>query len=77
VSKVKYKINYSNYITMKHNFLILFDKCNLLLLTAIPVSVNRNATIVTQHIAVNQDEAYLFYIRTLCVPRCKHSPLRL
>jgi hypothetical protein len=24
-----------------------------------------------------KDEAYLFYIRTQCVPRCKHSPLRL
>jgi hypothetical protein len=24
-----------------------------------------------------KDEAYLFYIRTHCVPRCKHSPLRL
>jgi hypothetical protein len=24
-----------------------------------------------------KDEAYLFYIRTECVPRCKHSPLRL
>jgi hypothetical protein len=23
------------------------------------------------------DEAYLFYIRTQCVPRCKHSPFRL
>jgi hypothetical protein len=22
-----------------------------------------------------KDEAYLFYIRTQCVPRCKHSPL--
>jgi hypothetical protein len=24
-----------------------------------------------------KDEAFLFYIRTHCVPRCKHSPLRL
>jgi hypothetical protein len=24
-----------------------------------------------------KDEAYLFYIRTQCVPRCKNSPLRL
>jgi hypothetical protein len=24
-----------------------------------------------------KDEACLFYIRTHCVPRCKHSPLRL
>jgi uncharacterized protein involved in response to NO len=24
-----------------------------------------------------KDEVYLFYIRTQCVPRCKHSPLRL
>jgi Leu/Phe-tRNA-protein transferase len=24
-----------------------------------------------------KDEAYLFYIRTQCVPRCKHSPLQL
>jgi hypothetical protein len=24
-----------------------------------------------------KDEAYLFYIRTQCVPRCKHSSLRL
>jgi hypothetical protein len=24
-----------------------------------------------------KDEACLFYIRTQCVPRCKHSPLRL
>jgi hypothetical protein len=24
-----------------------------------------------------KEEAYLFYIRTQCVPRCKHSPLRL
>jgi hypothetical protein len=24
-----------------------------------------------------KDEAYLFYIRTQCVPRCKHSPPRL
>jgi hypothetical protein len=24
-----------------------------------------------------KDEAYLFYIRTQCLPRCKHSPLRL
>jgi exosome complex exonuclease DIS3/RRP44 len=25
----------------------------------------------------SKDEVYLFYIRTRCVPRCKHSPLRL
>jgi hypothetical protein len=24
-----------------------------------------------------KNEVYLFYIRTQCVPRCKHSPLRL
>jgi hypothetical protein len=24
-----------------------------------------------------KDEAYVFYIRTQCVPRCKHSPRRL
>jgi hypothetical protein len=24
-----------------------------------------------------KDEAYLFYKRTQCVPRCKHSTLRL
>jgi hypothetical protein len=24
-----------------------------------------------------KDEAYLFYMRTQCVPRCKHSPLWL
>jgi hypothetical protein len=29
------------------------------------------------YFSVKFDEAYLFYIRTQCVPRCKHSPLRL
>jgi hypothetical protein len=24
-----------------------------------------------------KDEAYLYYVRTRCVPRCKHSTLRL
>jgi hypothetical protein len=31
----------------------------------------------TQANQLFKDEAYLFYIRTQCVPRCKHSPLRL
>jgi hypothetical protein len=39
-----------------------------------------NAHGVTCNVVVNwpfKGEAYLFSIRTQCVPRCKHSPLRL
>jgi hypothetical protein len=32
---------------------------------------------VTVCLSPFKDAAYLFHIRTQCVPRCKHSPLRL
>jgi hypothetical protein len=36
-----------------------------------------SAEVKSERTGTVKDEAYLFYIRTQCVPRCKHSPLRL
>jgi hypothetical protein len=61
---------YSRYVNFstKASAAIPTVKCHCPLLLSFLVTINDEPF---------KDEAYLFYIRTQCVPRCKHSPLRL